>query len=117
MTSRLRMLAAAGLSVVLLASTSSSLRSQQPAPATGDRSPMQMMAAMHANDQKLDALVKKMNAATGAAKVDAIAELLTALVDDRHAMHQSMQANMSTMMGMMQGRGDTSMPHTHPPQK
>ena len=49
-----------------------------------------MMAAMKANDQKLDELVKKMNAAQGTAKVDTIAELLTALVQDRRTMHESM---------------------------
>jgi len=69
---------------------------------------MKMMAAMHANDQKLDDLVKKMNTARGNAKVDAIAELLTALVQDRRSMHESMMSHMSmmmTMMGTMHGRG------------
>jgi hypothetical protein len=52
---------------------------------------------MTASDAKLDELVKKMNAAQGQAKVDAIAELLTALVQDRRHMH----ANMAGMMSMM----------------
>jgi hypothetical protein len=72
---------------------------------------MSMMATMRATDQKLDDLVKKMNAAQGNAKVDAIAELLTNLVQDRKTMHESM-SNMSIMMNMtgpmnaMHGRGD-----------
>jgi hypothetical protein len=40
---------------------------------------------------KLDALVKTMNAATGAAKADAVAELLTAIVAD----HQSCATKMA----------------------
>ena len=69
-----------------------------------------MMAAMKANDRKLDELVKKMNTAQGTAKVDAIAELLTKLVEDDRMMHESMMSNMSTMMSMMgaPGRGATA---------
>ena len=73
---------------------------------------MAMMAKMKATEQKLDELVKKMNAATGPEKVDAIAELLTALVQDHRAMHESMMANMPGMtnMGGMRGRGDATAP-------
>jgi hypothetical protein len=59
-----------------------------------------MMAAMKATDQKLDELVKRMNADWGTAKVDVAAELLTALVQDRRAMHESMMSHMSMMMNM-----------------
>jgi hypothetical protein len=52
---------------------------------------------MAASSAKLDALVTKMNAAQGAAKVDAIAELLTALVQQ----HQAMHGNMGEMMSKM----------------
>lgn len=62
---------------------------------------MRRMEAMKAADQKFDQLVKKMNAATGAAKTDVIAELLTALVQEHRAMHDSMMSNMSSMMNMM----------------
>jgi len=69
----------------------------------GQRADMtQMMAAMRANDQKLDDLVKRMNTAQGSAKVDAMAEILTTLVQDRHMMHESM-SGMSMMMNMMGG--------------
>jgi len=61
---------------------------------------MSMMAAMKAADQKLDVLVKKMRAAKGAEKTDAMAELLTTLVQDRHAMHDAMMSHMSMMMNM-----------------
>ena len=44
-------------------------------------------------DAKLDALVAKMNAATGAPKVDAIAELLTALVQQHKSMRERMMAD------------------------
>ena len=64
-----------------------------------------MMAAMKANERKLDELVKKMNTAQGTAKVDAIAELLTTLVQDHRTMHEAMMSNMSTMMSMMGARG------------
>jgi hypothetical protein len=59
----------------------------------------QMMAAMMASDAKLDELVKKMNEATGAAKVDAMAELLTTLVNDRLTMRRSMMSNSGMPMG------------------
>jgi hypothetical protein len=53
------------------------------------------------SNAKLDELVAKMNAAKGDAKVDAIAELLTALVQQ----HQGMHGNMSQMMSKMKGVG------------
>src|SRR5688572_1658714 len=49
------------------------------------------------SNAKLDQLVAKMNAAQGQAKVDAMAELLTALVQQ----HQSMHGNMGQMMSKM----------------
>jgi hypothetical protein len=65
-----------------------------------------MMAEMKANDTALDALVAQMNAATGPAKVDAVAAVLNELVRQQKAMHQHM-AHMHGMMGrgMMGGRG------------
>lgn len=53
-----------------------------------------MMSDMKAGDAKLEALVQRMNAATGPEKTEAIAALLTALVQERPAMRAS-------MMGMM----------------
>jgi hypothetical protein len=64
---------------------------------------MSMMARMKATDPKLDELVKKMNAAKGSAKTDAIAELLTAIVEDRRTTCEPMMANMMSTMNMMGG--------------
>jgi len=59
-------------------------------------------AGMMAENDKLDALVAKMNAATGAAKVDAMAEVLTALVDKQRPMKCGM---MDEMMSKMKAKG------------
>ena len=48
----------------------------------------QMREQMRENQRKLDDLVAKMNAATGQAKVDAIAAVVTELVNQRRAMTQ-----------------------------
>jgi hypothetical protein len=51
-----------------------------------------------------------MNAATGPQKVDAIAELLTLLVQRQqalHAMHESMMGHMSMMMNKMHNSAGT----------
>jgi hypothetical protein len=65
-----------------------------------------MMAGMMAADAKLDELVKKMNSTKGQAKTDAIAELLTALVQEHRTMGASMMANMTNMMSMMDMMGN-----------
>jgi hypothetical protein len=61
----------------------------------------QMMAEMKAADAKLDQLVTQMNAATGDAKVAAMAQVVNELVRQQKAMHEHM-AQMPMMMG---GRG------------
>jgi hypothetical protein len=63
----------------------------------------QMMAEMKAGDAKLDALVKEMNAATGDAKVNAVAAVVNELVQQHRAMHGRMGEMHQHMMGM--GRG------------
>ena len=86
-----------------------------PAPGQPNMAAMSgMMSRMKANDAKLDDLVKKMNSATGAAKTDAIAALLTALVEDRKNNHEPMMANMMSMMNMM---GGNRMGGAAPPKK
>jgi len=57
-------------------------------------------AASMMSTAKLDELVTKMNSAKGAAKTEAMAELLTALVQDRRAC-EPMMAKMKTMMETM----------------
>ena len=86
----------------------------QPAQKSGAK----MTADMTASDARIDALVKKMNAATGSKKTDAIAELLTALVQEHRAMRGSMMTR-SSMVEMMKmknqtgGAGDADSPRLH----
>jgi hypothetical protein len=62
----------------------------------------QMMAQMDAADAKLDALLKDMNAASGDAKVNAMAAVVTELVRQNRSMHEHMGRMHQQMMG---GRG------------
>jgi hypothetical protein len=65
-----------------------------------------MMMAEHASTAQLDALVAKMNAATGQARIDAMAELLTALVQHEQSMKCMMDgAGLMNGPAMMNGRG------------
>lgn len=61
----------------------------------------QMMAEMKAADEKLDQFVTQMNAATGDAKVAAIAQVVNELVRQQKALHE----HMAQMPIMMDGRG------------
>jgi hypothetical protein len=67
-----------------------------------------MMTEMKASDANLDAVIAKMNTAKGAAKVDAAAEALTAMV----AQYKAMRAGMMQMQGqmIMQMHGSAAMP-------
>lgn len=53
-----------------------------------------MMADMAKMDARLEALVVQMNSATGTAKVNAIADTVTALVREHKAMRDSMMRMM-----------------------
>ena len=64
----------------------------------------QMMGGMTAADDKLDQLVKEMNAATGDAKIAAIARVVTELAEQQKFNHGRM-GSMNNMMMMMGGRG------------
>ena len=59
-----------------------------------------MMAEMQATQTKLDELVALMNSATGSAKVDRMAALLTELVAQQKRMGSMMQGGMMSMMMM-----------------
>jgi hypothetical protein len=63
-----------------------------------NHSTMKMMGDMAAADAKLDALVQTMNAAKGDEKTNAIAAVVTALVEERRSLHKSMATMMNTMM-------------------
>ena len=73
---------------------------QEAAPPEQRQGMMKMMSQMKAADAKLETLVQAMNAAKGLEKTDAIAAVVTALVEERRSMHSSMAAMMN-MMGMM----------------
>jgi vancomycin resistance protein YoaR len=78
---------------------------QQPQSSMQDMMKMheQMMADMKAAEARLDALVKEMNAATGEAKTNAIAAVVSELVRQQKSMHGRMgQMHEHMMMG---GRG------------
>lgn len=60
-----------------------------------------MMGDMKAMDGKLDTLVTKMNAATGQAKVDVMAELVTVMAQQRAMMRDGMMQMQGEMMGHM----------------
>jgi membrane-bound ClpP family serine protease len=67
----------------------------------------QMMAEMKGNRAKLDALVQQMNTASGNAKVDAIAVVVTELVRQQNTMYErmgQMHEHMMSGRGMMGGR-------------
>ncbi len=83
---------------------------QPPASGQHDMKQMheQMMAEMAAGDQKLDSLAAQMNAAQGAAKVDAIASVINELLAERKQMREHM-ASMMGPGGMMGGQGQPGM--------
>ena len=60
-----------------------------------------MMTEMKAADQRLDALVTKMNAASGQAKVDATAATVTEIVAQRRTMRDRMMGMHEGMMSHM----------------
>lgn len=114
---------AAALSLVALSGGGSNTRllavsPQTQSPQTGQSSPpamadmmkqhQQMMADMKAADATLDELVKAMNAATGEAKVSAMAQVVSELVRQQKTMHEHMgKMDQEMMMRMMGGRGTT----------
>jgi hypothetical protein len=76
----------------------------------------EMMAKMEAMDSRLDDLVKKMNAAKGSRKADAVAAVVNELVAQRKQMREQMMAMQPEMMkhmmehmrmGMMKGMEDS----------
>lgn len=60
-----------------------------------------MMTEMKAADQRLDQLVAKMNAASGADKVDATAAVVTEMVSQRRTMRDGMMKMEDGMMAHM----------------
>ena len=90
---------------------------------TGMMGKGQMMSNWKEQDAELDKLVAEMNSAPADKKLDAVAAVLTTLVEQRKAMHEHMQKMMSAnekegmgmcrmMMGMDKG-GDHNGEHSH----
>ena len=69
----------------------------------------EMMAKMEAMDARLDDLVKKMNAATGSRKTDAVAAVVNELVAQRKQMREHMMAMQPEMMQHMMAHMRTGM--------
>ncbi len=69
----------------------------------------EMMAKMEAMDSRLDDLVKKMNAAKGSKKVDAVAAAVSELVSQRKEMRQQMMTMQPEMMKHMMEHMRTGM--------
>lgn len=76
----------------------------------------EMQASMKEKDDRLQQLVKDMNAARGSAKVDRMAAVVTELVNQRTQMREHMSAMMPQMMhhivghmqsGMMRGMSES----------
>lgn len=70
-----------------------------------------MMATMAADQAKLETLMAQMTAATGEAKIDAMAQVVGELVRQKHAMHQHMSAMHEHMSKMDQAMCGTMMQH------
>lgn len=108
MVTRLSLTAAFVILVLALGATQLGLSAQPAQPQQPDMQDMmkmheQMMAEMKAGDAKLDALLKEMSAATGDAKVNAVAAVVNELVRQHRGMHGRMGQMHQHMMGM--GRG------------
>lgn len=114
MRERVQMIAA-GTVLAVIALGASAVPAQTQTPATPH---MNMMAQAAAQDTEIAKLTEQMNRSTGQAKVEAMAQLLNALVQDRTRMHDQMQMMQHMHEMMMQGngtRGDSSGQMHHPP--
>ena len=72
---------------------------------SGQADMLSMMSLMKANDAKFEQLVTEMNAAEGTLKLEAITQLLTALVEERRTVYEPVMAHAMSMMGTMHGPG------------
>ncbi|MEO8257292.1 MAG: hypothetical protein ABI868_08105 [Acidobacteriota bacterium] len=73
-----------------------------------------MMQKMHASDADLDRLVAAMNAATGDAKIAAMADLLTRTIQQQTTTRTEMQESMTAMMAQCSMSKDAAA-HEHKP--
>jgi hypothetical protein len=94
-------------------------KQEQNSDMTGMMGKRQMMSNWKDQDAELDKLVAEMNSASADKKLDAVAAVVTKLVEQRKAMHEQMQKMMSAnekdgmgMCRMMMGM-DMSGEHSH----
>ena len=73
-----------------------------------------MMLKMQASDNELDRLVAAMNVATGDAKVAAMADLLTRMIQQQKTTRTDMQESMKTMMAQC-SMSKNAAAHEHKP--
>ena len=73
-----------------------------------------MQADMKAMDDELDALVVKMNQASGTGKTDAMAAVITKMAQQRKMTNQKMAAMQESMMHGMMGSMGGGMKMAHP---
>jgi hypothetical protein len=73
----------------------------------------QMAAAMKANDAKLDAVLQTLNAAEGAAQIDALVATVNELARQYKAERAHMNEMHQTMCGHMAAEQESSSGHTH----
>ena len=73
-----------------------------------------MMQTMHASDEELNRLVAAMNTATGDAKVAAMADLLTRMIQQQKTTRTEMQESMKTMMSQC-SMSKNAAAHEHKP--
>ena len=77
---------------------------------------MAMRAQTMAADTEIAKLTEQMNHATGEARINAMAQLLNALVQDRTRMHEQMQAMQQMHEMMMRAESNSETPgHAHHP--
>ena len=73
-----------------------------------------MMQKMHTSDAEIERLVAAMNTATGDAKIAAMADLLTRMIQQQKTTRTDMQESMKTMMAQCSMSKDATT-HEHQP--
>jgi hypothetical protein len=112
-----KVIAVAVVSLVLSTGTLAAQQPQQRSPRDSARASMKLNMQQHTRmmdsaDARLDTLVRRMNGATGNAKISAMAQVINELVSQRRAMQAHMRQMMQShgqMMGgqMMRAGGDS----------
>lgn len=86
------------LAIIVAAALPGAVLVAQGGPPKKEQMQQKMEAEMKAQDAELDKLVADMNAATGDKKVDAIAAVVSKMVEQRKTMHEKMAGMHMDMM-------------------